>query len=662
MKRTININFQGQLVTIEETAYHLLNQYIQSLKDYFKHETDGSEIVNDIENRIAELFGNRLKHGIPCITDEDVASIINTIGRPEEFDMDYDDEDKANTQQKFAGGVASEMPPPPPSAESKKSLYRNTTDNIIGGVCSGVAHYLKIDPVFVRLLFVLLFSLLFWIYIILWIVLPAKSLESNISKRLYRNPNDRFIGGVCGGIATYFKIDTWIPRVIFLLPLIFNVFGIARIPFLAFSNLFRHFDWGWNINLSFIGIYIVLWIIMPKAVSVKQKLEMMGEDDYLKSIRATVSGSVAQVKSRTEADNLHANTQQSQTSYNEEYLHNEKPNSESMDNNMSPPPPIKPSYKAPVLHSYERSGCLNALAILLKVVFFGIAGIVAASLMISLFALIFTGTHFIPMESLFVNAGYEHTLLWLSIILSLGIPMVGVIIWIVRRIMKTKSRPIIGYTVAILWFLGIIAGLMLSYRITKKFSTERIKETEIVLAQPSGSNFYVEMSKHPLEYYRITPSFSKFDFDELPMYDESENLLLFNRIQIKNRESKDSLFHIKTTFKAFGENNRVAKANLKDFDFRIQQNDSVLYIPQFFTVPKSQGFRNQIVIIEIFTPSNIIVHYDDDIIDYQRSVSQHARRNESMSREYDDNYVYENIYNAEVDVQDSLRIVELTLR
>src|SRR5690554_4544089 len=134
MKRTININFQGQLVTIEETAYHLLNQYIQSLKDYFKHETDGGEIVNDIENRIAELFGNRLKHGIPCITDEDVTSIIKTIGRPEEFDMEYEEDSKTTNQSQFATSPESQMPPPP-NVEQKKSLYRNTNDNIIGGVC-----------------------------------------------------------------------------------------------------------------------------------------------------------------------------------------------------------------------------------------------------------------------------------------------------------------------------------------------------------------------------------------------------------------------------------------------------------------------------------------------------------------------------------------------
>ena len=91
MKKVININFQGQVIAIEETAYELLKQYIDSLKKYFSREEGGEEIVNDIENRIAELFGNRLKLGINCITDEDVQSIISSIGRPEDFDTEYQD-------------------------------------------------------------------------------------------------------------------------------------------------------------------------------------------------------------------------------------------------------------------------------------------------------------------------------------------------------------------------------------------------------------------------------------------------------------------------------------------------------------------------------------------------------------------------------------------
>ena len=91
MKKVININFQGQVIAIEETAYDILKKYIQSLKNYFSREEGGDEIVNDIENRIAELFGNRLKLGINCITNEDVEAIINSIGRPEDFDTEYEE-------------------------------------------------------------------------------------------------------------------------------------------------------------------------------------------------------------------------------------------------------------------------------------------------------------------------------------------------------------------------------------------------------------------------------------------------------------------------------------------------------------------------------------------------------------------------------------------
>ena len=78
MKKVININFQGQVIAIEETAYEILKRYIDSLQRYFSKEEGGDEIVNDIECRIAELFGNRLKHGINCITDEDVEAIITS--------------------------------------------------------------------------------------------------------------------------------------------------------------------------------------------------------------------------------------------------------------------------------------------------------------------------------------------------------------------------------------------------------------------------------------------------------------------------------------------------------------------------------------------------------------------------------------------------------
>ena len=86
MKKVININFQGRVVPIEEYAYDILKQYVESLRRFFADEEGRDEIINDIEGRIAELFAETLKKGNTCITEEDVNAIIKSMGRPEDFE------------------------------------------------------------------------------------------------------------------------------------------------------------------------------------------------------------------------------------------------------------------------------------------------------------------------------------------------------------------------------------------------------------------------------------------------------------------------------------------------------------------------------------------------------------------------------------------------
>ena len=61
MKKVININFQGRIVPIEETALELLKKYTESLSHFFANEEGKEEIINDIEGRIGELFAETLK-------------------------------------------------------------------------------------------------------------------------------------------------------------------------------------------------------------------------------------------------------------------------------------------------------------------------------------------------------------------------------------------------------------------------------------------------------------------------------------------------------------------------------------------------------------------------------------------------------------------------
>ena len=86
MKKIININFHSRVIPIEETAYEILQQYVESLRRYFANEEGREEIISDIENRFSELFADTLKKGADCITDDDVNAIIASMGRPEEFE------------------------------------------------------------------------------------------------------------------------------------------------------------------------------------------------------------------------------------------------------------------------------------------------------------------------------------------------------------------------------------------------------------------------------------------------------------------------------------------------------------------------------------------------------------------------------------------------
>ncbi len=617
MKKVININFQGQVIAIEETAYEMLKQYIDRLTRFFAREEGGDEIVNDIECRIAELFGNRLKHGLNCITDEDVASIISSIGQPEDFDSDY--EESASQPGAAASSASREQASASaPGDEVRRSLYRNSGDRILGGVCSGLAHYFKTDPVWLRMIFVLFFGLLFWVYIVLWIVLKPKELETNVSKRLYRNPNDRFLGGVCGGIAAYFKIDSWIPRLIFLLPLLFNLIGM--ISFFPLNFLFDDVDFSWNINMSVVVVYIVFWIIIPEARSVKQKLEMMGEEEYIRSIRERVSSNVANNRSRGDGGEVPPATPANMAAAKEESI--EKVSIDEM------PPLPTDAYKSSanmastnkpyVAPSSERSGCLNGFIILLKIIFFTFVGFLALVAVSAFVAFLFAGAQMMPLKSLFIDPGQETTLLYASLILLVGVPVISILIWIVRRVMKAKSRPTIGLVSTILWFGGLVTAGILAAQVSDKFSEESTLERSVELMPVEGKSLYVDMKPYQDDYseFRIGWGMDT-DIDHLPYTNVNQDSLLFRDIHLHIRNSNDSLFHVRTVAASSCRELRGAKADLEEFSFEITQQDSLLLLPEFLKVPIEQGYRKQSITIEISVPAGKTVEVSDVLSNYR---------------------------------------------
>jgi len=193
MKKTINVNIGGFIFHLDEDAYERTQQYLQTLRNYFRSSEGHEEIMQDIETRMAEIFKERLAGQREVINMADVDHMTLIMGKPEEY---LDGE-------------------PAASGVKEEEVYKGP-------------------------------------------------------KRLFRDPDNHVIGGVCGGLGAYFGIDPVIFRVIFCV---------------AF------FGWG-----SGMLVYIILWIAMPKARTTSEKLQMKGERITVSNIEKSVKEELNDVK------------------------------------------------------------------------------------------------------------------------------------------------------------------------------------------------------------------------------------------------------------------------------------------------------------------------------------------------------------------------------
>jgi len=180
MQRIIQINIAGRVLPIEEDAYIVLKEYLTSLERQFTG-VDGKEIIEDIENRIAELFSARLQAGTPAIDRSDAQKVIDTLGAASDLHDGPAAAGAQSSRQQYSGYTYQQPNASRPYPYTHDRLLRDPYDKVLGGVCSGISHYFDIDPIIVRLVVFVMF-LTFGIglvaYLIAWAVIPlAKSRE-----------------------------------------------------------------------------------------------------------------------------------------------------------------------------------------------------------------------------------------------------------------------------------------------------------------------------------------------------------------------------------------------------------------------------------------------------------------------------------------------------
>ena len=304
MKKTLSINISGILFHIEEDGYDTLKNYLESINSHFSGYADSKEIISDIENRIAEIFLSYLKNNNQVITAENVTRLIEKMGTIADFSALEEKEEVEEVSEQASDDFYKYVTPPNTADGGYKKLMRMEHKKILGGVCAGIAHYFSIDALWIRLIAILLLfsgninlarlfdfnpfgrmdinfgfaGLAVVAYIVLWVILPVSyaNEENKEIKKLYRNPDDKVLGGVASGLAAYF--------------------GIKELLYVRLAFVLLTIAGG-----SGVVIYLILWIITPVASSITERIKMKGGEITLDSIDSTLKETINPVPQAPES-------------------------------------------------------------------------------------------------------------------------------------------------------------------------------------------------------------------------------------------------------------------------------------------------------------------------------------------------------------------------
>jgi phage shock protein PspC (stress-responsive transcriptional regulator) len=580
MKQVININFQGRVVPIEVTAFEMLKNYTESLNRHFANEEGKEEIINDIESRIGELFQEKITKGATCITDDDVNAIIKNMGRPEEFETMDDTQPQSSAKQEQSTNNFNTI-----SSTGHKRLFRDENDKVLGGVCSGLANYFNIDVVIARIIFVvLLFSGVgFLTYIIMWIAVPSSATTQigSTRKKLFRDPDEKLLAGVCSGIGNYFGINAWIPRVLFLL------------PFLSFISRWGHWgglwDFGDVLRFTFsptsLIVYIILWIVIPEATTTSEKLEMKGEKVDMNSIKASVMEEMKGVGKKASSFGKEASA-----------VVTEKANVVAGD--------VKNFTRR------NRGGLGNVIAMIAKIFAYFIIGCVGFALVMALFGLAIASIGLFPLKDFLIGGDYQNALAWGTLVFFIAVPIIGIITWIIRKIARSKSNgKILGFSFGAMWVIGWICFICLLASISQEFrySSKNLAEQEIVLTNPTTDKLEIT-AKSPLDKYN-SRRFIRFQ----PFEGIQEDTAFVNNIDVRIVKATNDSFKVTVIRTATGNTRNIAENNAAKIEYSGVQKDSVLLMDKGIGINKTDKFRNQRVVLTVYVPVGKRIKVDKSI-------------------------------------------------
>jgi hypothetical protein len=223
---------------------------------------------------------------------------------------------------------------------------------------------------------------------------------------------------------------------------------------------------------------------------------------------------------------------------------------------------------------------------------------------------IFGSVDFWPLKNFILDGFWQNTFAWGTLILFLGVPLVGFIIWLLRRIMRIKSSGgYLGWTFGGLWTLGWISLALLSASITNDFSANNNKRPgiDVPVVQPVNGKMIVKISEPEVEYSGSIPW---LHIDGRGIDVTSDTFRLSN-VRVAVQKSNDSSYHVEIKKYSRGRTVPEAQQRADEAKFNYSYADSVLDIGSGFAISKESKYRDQRIIVVIQVPVGKKIRFDE---------------------------------------------------
>lgn len=604
MKKIISINLSGRVIPIEDSAYEKLQAYIESLRRYFAREESRDEIINDIESRISELFAEKIRKGAGCITDADIEEIMQSMGRPEELEAE------ANELAGNAGSTSGSSSSSSSSSQqgtgsgssssgtrSRGRLYRDTNDKFIGGVCSGLAAYFNVDPAIVRLLFAIITFGGFGLGFLAYIILWIILPGRDIENSYTGKRLYRNPDDkMFGGVAG--GLAAYFNRSASMIRLIFAAPLILSIFLGVIRGIVWRYDIDWFFNIgigSLSGTFILIYVILW---IVLPEASSTHEKMEMRGERVDVNSIRQNMKDRLKE-------------WGEEV-------SESAQRMSARATEVSEEMRR------DSRGIGHAIGVIFKVFFLFIAGSIAFALFVALMALVFSGLPWWPINDFLWTSEWQKIYAWGTVIFFFLVPLIAFIIWVFRRIIRVKHRSnYLGWTFGFLWTIGWVAAVLFASSIFKDIrSKARVPGSEIAITQPQTGTMIVSVTAPALQYT------GGYDWvtDDWDGWDLSDDTMRLSTVKFVYELSDDSNYHVYLRKTSYGRNYDDAYRRASKIQYSITSRDSILDLGNGYAIDKESKFRGQQVEVEVHIPAGKRIKFAHSVNDKLNPVDIHVRQ------------------------------------